>query len=124
MKVYIAHSRGFDFEKELYQPIRADDELEQENIILPHEASDASKNTREFYKNLDLVIAEVSYPATGLGIELGWAYDDGTPIVVLHRSDAKVSHSLYAVTQEFYEYHDCNEIPVIIKDIINTHQRN
>lgn len=124
MKIYIAHSRGFDFEKELYRPIRADDELEQENIILPHEEVDASKNTREFYKRLDLVIAEASYPATGLGIELGWAYDDGVPIAVLHRSNANVSHSLYAVTQEFYKYHDCNEIPAIIKDIINAHQCN
>jgi len=43
------------------------------------------KHSRDFYTNLDLFIAEVSYRATGLGIELGWASDDNIPIYCFYK---------------------------------------
>ncbi len=114
--IYIAHSREYDYEKELYQPVRSIAELDQTQIILPHETE--RHNTREFYRTLGLMIAEVSYPATGMGIELGWANDDKTPIICVYRQGTKPSGSLWAVTDRFYEYQDMAELKTLITKII------
>lgn len=118
MRIYIGHSRNYDYEKLLYQPIRHAAELAKYDIILPHETSATADNSREFYQSLDLVIAEVTYPATGLGIELGWAFDSQVPICCLYQSGAHVSGSLRAVTDQFYEYHDSSELIQLITKII------
>ena len=52
------------------------------------------------------VIGECSYPSVGLGIELGWAFDDKIPIYCIHRKDKKISGSLSAITENIYEYTD------------------
>ena len=118
MRIYIAHSREFDFKNELYVPIRTDEGLKEHEIIFPHEISDVSSNTRDIYKDIDLIIAECSYPSTGLGIELGWAFDDNTPVYCIHKKGTKVSGSIYAITQNIFEYKDIDEMLKIIEDII------
>ena len=117
MRIYIAHSREFNFKNELYIPIRTDEELKKYEVILPHEISDFSSNTRDFYKDIDLLIAECSYPSTGLGIELGWAFDDNTPVYCIHKKGTKVSGSIYAITQNIFEYKDIDEMLEIIEKI-------
>lgn len=119
MKIYIAHSRGFDYQNDLYAPLRACADLPQAEIILPHESETHVNNTRDFYRELDLMIAEVSFPATGLGIELGWAADDRVPIHCVYRAGCEPSGSLYAVTDKFDEYSTSEELMVIITNIIN-----
>lgn len=119
MKIYIAHSREFDYQTELYQPIRHSSGLPQSEIILPHEPGYENHQDRDFYKTLDIMIAEVSCQATGLGIELGWAKDDGTPIICVYKKGAKISGSLKAVTDQFYEYHDDAELIKIIETQIS-----
>lgn len=123
MKIYIAHSRSYNYEEELYQPIRQSELLRNFEIILPHEISQESNNSRDFYSNLDLIIAEVSYPTTGLGIELGWAFDSNVPIVCISRSGVKVSGSLHTVTDQFYEYENEADLISIITKIIQNHQK-
>ena len=119
MKIYFAHSREFNYQKDLYDPIRADRKIPQAEVILPHEYSDHSNNTRDFYRTLDVMIAEVSYSSIGLGIELGWAADDGIPIYCLYRQGSKPSGSLHAVTHEFYEYSSTEEMLEVIGEIIS-----
>lgn len=123
MKVYIGHSRNYDYEKLLYQPVRGDIELAKYDIILPHESTSASNNSREFYQSLDLFIAEVSYPATGLGIELGWAFDSNVPIYCIYRTGTKVSGSLHAITDRFYEYEDLDQLTQVIREIIDHNEK-
>lgn len=118
MKIYIAHSREFDYESELYQPIRSCNDLPQSDIILPHEATYHNQQDRDFYKTLDLMIAEVSYPATGLGIELGWAYDDKTPAICIAKVDTKISGSIKTITNKIYYYNNPQELVEIIKQVI------
>ena len=120
MKIYIAHSKGFDYQNELYAPVRNDETLKQYEVILPHEFSNTSSNTRDFYRDIDLLIAECSYPATGLGIELGWAFDDSTPIYCIHKKGTKVSGSIYAVTDNIFEYNDIDDMLSIIEKIVMT----
>lgn len=123
MKIYIGHSRSFDYQKELYDPIRQNPELSKYDIILPHENASSKANPKSFYQNLGLFIAEVSYPATGLGIELGWASFGNTPIVAISKAGAKVSGSIHAVTDEFYQYSSEAELVKIIREIIQQHQK-
>ncbi len=52
----------------------------------------------------DLVIAEVSLPATGLGIELGWADYSNTPILCIYEKGSKFSSFLKFITNNFIEY--------------------
>ncbi len=122
MKIYLGHSRSYDYQNELYAPIRADQNLAQYDIVLPHEHEGGAANTRDFYRNLDLFIAEVSYPATGLGIELGWASDSHVPIVAISQAGAKVSGSIHAVTDQFYTYANATELTQLIDRLIQEHQ--
>lgn len=118
MKIYIAHSKTLDYVENLYKPIRQDEELKKYEILLPHELTSASSNPREFYKDLSVMIAEVSCSATGMGIELGWAYDDGIPIYCIYQKNSKVSGSLKCLTSHFIEYTSEKELLDIIKTII------
>ncbi len=121
MKIYIAHSRDFDYEQLLYAPIRSQAKLPQDDIILPHEPGYDNHHTREFYAQLNLIIAEVSYSATGLGIELGWAFDSHVSIICLYRQGTKPSESLRAVTDQFYEYATPEQMVDLITKVIQGH---
>lgn len=119
MKIYVGHSTNMNFIDELYIPIR---ELEKEkgnSFILPHEKDLTSSNTREFYSTIDLFIAEVSFPSTGLGIELGWAYDSGIPIYCIYKKSCKYSNSLRSVTDKFLEYETIDDLKKVIIFIVS-----
>lgn len=120
-KVYIAHSKDIDYLNDIYIPIRSDIEFKDYEIILPHESKDRNNNNRSFYKTLDLVIAEVSKAATGMGIELGWAYDDGIPIYCFYKTGEKYSYSIKAITKDenIIEYYDKADFLSKIKNILN-----
>ena len=60
MKIYIAHSRSFDYQNELYTPIRNNKELNEHEVILPPDFSINSSNSRDYHKDIDLFIAECS----------------------------------------------------------------
>lgn len=110
MNIYIPHSNSFNFKDELYTPIRKSDLNSKYNIVLPHENSDRLFNSKEYLKECDLVLAEVSFPSTGLGIELGWANTLNIPIICIYKSGTKPSNSIKAVSKTFIEYIDINEI--------------
>ena len=117
MRIYIAHSRSFDYVNNLYTPLRNDSFFNEYDLILPHETQ-RPMNSREFYSNIDILIAECSEASTGLGIELGFAYDSNVPIYCIHQSDKKISSSISAITNNIYEYKNVEEMVEIIKEII------
>jgi len=118
MRIYIGHSKDINYVEELYKPIREFETSTNHTFLFPHEKSLGCNNARAFYNELDLFIAEVTIPATGLGIELGWAYDNNTPIVCIYKKGAKVSNSLKFVTEKFYEYETIDELKNLIELII------
>jgi len=118
MKIYVIHSRNFDYKKELYEPIR-NSEIEHD-FILPHEDSDKPFNSKDFLRDkCDLVIAEVSYCSIGLGIELGWANVFEVPILCVSRKGSKLSGSLKVLTKDFIEYSDSEELIVKLKKFLS-----
>jgi nucleoside 2-deoxyribosyltransferase len=121
MKIYIAHSRDFDYQSELYLPIKNSEIFKLHDIILPHDGVNY-KHDRDFYKSIDMVIAEVSYPSTGLGIELGFLYDDNKRIYCIYKDNMKISSSINAITKNIYEYKNKEDMLNIINDIIKLYQ--
>ncbi len=104
MKVYISHSGKFDFENELYKPLRESVLNESHTFFFPHEGQ-KDLNTKEILKDCDLVIAEVSFPSTGQGIELGWANTMNIPILCISKEEGgKVSNSLKYIASDFIIY--------------------
>lgn len=122
MKIYIAHSRDFDYLNELYKPLRDDIFFKDYELILPHEQLN-SNNKRDFYDDIDLFIAECSYPSTGLGIELGFAFDSGKKINCLHKKNKKISSSLNAISNNIFEYDTIEDMINIIKNIIINYKK-
>ncbi len=119
MKIYIAHSRKFDFRKELYELIKNSSFFKEHAFIFPHEKTDELFNSKEFFQNgCDLVIAEVSYPSIGLGIELGWANMMKIPIISLYKKGFKISESLHFVSDKVLEYSSTNDLLEKIRETI------
>lgn len=108
MKIYVCHSKKIDYLDGLYAPIRQSRLNDEHEFILPHEATMDARDSvsREIIKTCDLVIAEVSVSATGLGIELGWADAFHVPIICIHRSDAEPTGSLRVICDRFLSYDD------------------
>ena len=65
------------------------------------------------------MIAEVSYPATGLGIELGYADMYNIPILCIYKARLKVSNSLKLITDKFEQYENPEQIINIIQKHVN-----
>ncbi len=110
MKIYVAHSTQFNYQEELYKPLRSSQLDTKNEIILPHENSLELFNSKEYFDSCDLVIAEVSFPSTGEGIELGWANIKNVKIICVYRAGSKFSSSLKAVSKDFIEYSSSSDL--------------
>ena len=122
MKIYVTHSTAFDFKKELYEPIRNSELNKKNQIALPHETSTELFNSKEYMKSCNLIIAEVSYPSTGQGIELGWANLYNVPILAFYKSGSKPSGSIKAVTNTILEYKNTEELISLLERAITSNQ--
>ena len=111
MKILVTHSSNFDYKNELYVPLRSSSLNSDHSFILPHETGQAIP-TRPFLekKEVDLLIAEVSYPSTGQGIELGWADIFKIPVICIYKKGQIYSGSLYLVSKQFIEYESSEDL--------------
>lgn len=124
MKIYFGHAKNFDYENEYYKPIEESSILKEENIIFPHKNDANHKFEREFYTNLDLFIAEVSYRATGLGIELGFASDDNIPIFCFYKKGSIPAGSLKKITDHIIEYETLEDLKMKIEQVVINFKKN
>ena len=76
-------------------------------------------NTKQIISSYDLLIAEVSLPATGQGIELGWADYAKTSILCIYKKGIQISSSLKFITDNFIEYENEENMISQINDFIN-----
>lgn len=112
MKIYVSHQRRGNYEEELYRPLLSSKLAEKHSFIFPHNKSQKPFNTKDLFKNklCDLVLAEISYPATGQGIELGWADIFNIPIYCIYRKGQDVSGSALSVAIKSTEYIDVKDM--------------
>lgn len=120
MKIYVTHSSGYDYQNELYQPLRKSELNHLHEIILPHENSTDQFNSKKYMKDCNLILAEVSYPSTGQGIELGWANLYEVPIVCLYKKGVKPSASLKIISNTLIEYENSGDMIQKLTDYLST----
>src|SRR5690606_32562254 len=122
MIIYVTHATSYDFRSELYEPLRsiANDRYA---FIFPHE-DDTFKDSRESLASCNLVLAEVSSPSTGQGIELGWANVRGLPIICLYKSGVQPSRSLSVVSEMFIEYTSSDDLLQKLKATLDAQFNN
>lgn len=121
--IYVTHASTFDFKKYLYEPLRQSTLNSQHEIILPHENSLKPNTSKEVIKQANLVLAEVSYPSTGQGIELGWADLFKTPIICLFQEDKNYSSSVAIICKEFISYKNSNDLTIKLENYLNDSNR-
>ena len=121
MKIYVSHATGFDFVKQLYEPIKNSKLRDIHDFTFPHK-NEESVHARELIKSSDMVFAEVSFPSTGQGIELGWASLFNVPIVCFSRKGSKTSGSLKYVSDQFIEYDDADDLMVRLTAFLKAKQ--
>jgi len=119
MRIYIGHSRECDFVKELYTPLKNSSLAKNHELVFPHYKSEKPFSSLNFLKTCDLMIAEVSFPSTGLGIELGWADILKVPIVFIYKSSSRISGSLKAMSEKFIEYSSKEDLVEKLEKEIN-----
>lgn len=110
LNIQVLHSSDFDYKKELYAPLRANEYMREHDILLPHETSEKGVGSYETLRQMDLVIAEVSYPSTGMGMELGWAYHYRVPILMIHKKGAHISGSLRWLDWDVVSYENTEDM--------------
>jgi len=107
MNIYISHCGGvYDYENELYKPIKGSDLAKEHYFFLPHEPENLDTDAVTELKHMDVLVAESSFPSTGQGIELAQAKAAGVPIVCFYKTGTKTSSSLRFVTDTVIEYAD------------------
>ena len=120
MRIYVAHPTSIDYKKEIYEPLRNDGFFLEHELILPHEDGTNIGNTREDYKNYDIAIAECSEASAGVGIELGWLYDDKKPIYCFVKVDSTPSNAVVSIAEEVINYNDEQDFVEKVKSIIES----
>ena len=73
----------------------------------------------ETFKDMDLLIVEVSFPSTGQGIEIGWASTLKVPILCIYKNGNKISGSLKYITDDFITYIDSNDLVAKISGFLS-----
>ncbi len=94
-KIYIGHSRDerFNYQDELYAPFMSS--LDEDIVIVPHEKeAEAQINSQEILPACNLMIAEVSYPSTGLGMELACAAHAAVAVLCIYKIGYQPSSSV------------------------------
>lgn len=106
MKIYIGHNKEINYQEELYRPIMENKYYQDPNytFFFPHQLDRNSQNDRVFYEDIDIFFAEVSYPSTGLGIELGYAADSQVPIILLIKKGITPNTSSKTIATDILEY--------------------
>lgn len=116
MKIYVAHSSSFDFVNDLYAPIKKSKLMSDHLFIFPHEKPGVFVNSKDIIKSCDLVIAEVSYPSTGLGIELGWSNLLNVPILLIYKAGKTPTRALRVLNSVTFSYSNHEDL---VEKILN-----
>lgn len=110
MNIYISHSSAYDYENDLYKPIKESKLAELHFFFLPHEPENLDSDAKTELPRMDILVAESSLPSTGQGIELAQAEAANVPIICFYKTGFKPSGSLRFVTSKIIEYSDIHDL--------------
>jgi hypothetical protein len=126
MKIYISHSSSFDFKKELYLPLKNIFTHTSHELIFPHESSTSPFPSKQLFvrHGCDVLLAEISYPSTGQGIELGWADLCDLPIIYLIKKNINISESIKLISKKGVCYDQLTQTKEQIFALLNSYNSN
>jgi len=110
MNIYISHSSDYDYENEIYKPIKESELATIHTFFLPHEPQNLNTDAKTELKHTDVLVAESSLHSTGQGIELAQADAANVPIICFYKTGFKPSGSLRFVTDKIIEYTDIHDL--------------
>ncbi len=117
MKIFVSHTNQIDYQNELYKPLKESTLNQTHSFFLPHDEN-KSVNTKKEIQTSDLILAEVSFPATGSGIEIGWADAVNVPLLCVYKEGMKISGSLKFITNDFIEYSSSEDLIIKLTDYL------
>ena len=79
LNIYFIHSTKFDYNNLLYKKILSSPVCLAHNLMLPMTHEYQEKYTKDLMNKADIIIAEVSNPSFGLGLELKWLEKQDKP---------------------------------------------
>lgn len=72
LKIYFIHSTKFDYNNLIYKQLLSSGTCITQELMLPMSSENKGKYAKDLIAQADIVIAEVSHPSFGLGLELKW----------------------------------------------------
>jgi hypothetical protein len=121
MKIYVGHAgrEKWDFESLLYAPLLSSDLVSNHEFILPYQHIQTFHDSENIIRNCNLLLAEVFYPSTGLGIEMAWARQYNVPVIAIHHDTKKPTSSLEVITKDVFSYQDSNQMLEILYNLLS-----
>lgn len=114
MNIYVGHAKHLNYREELYPSLKKVGEKTGVTFVLPHDLSDEPFPSKDVLPTCDLMVADVSLPALGLGIEIGWANMMEIPILFIHQSDSEFSRSIQEVSTAILSYKDGDDLQKLL----------
>lgn len=116
MKILVAHASNYDYRTELYEPLKQSALAQEHTFVFPHDEENAEIETNSVIPEAGLLIAEVSHPSTGAGIEIGLAQAAGVPTIFLCRAGTAPSSALKFIKGTLVEYTDATDLVAKVQD--------
>lgn len=123
MKIYLAHSLTQAPEEFKTEMIKLRELLKTKYEVLIFKGlidgtpEDVYRHDVQCVKDCDLLLAEVSYPAIGLGFEIATAINQSKKILAVAKKDAKVSRLVLGIKETNYSFKRYNKIEEILEII-------
>ncbi len=116
MNIQFGHPRLWDYINEFYEPLSK--AFPEHNFLLPHVEWVQSPNSRVTLKEQDIFLCEVSFPATGLWIEIWFASIYWVRIICIYKRWAEISKSFKYLTDDIIEYANKEDMIEKLKHIL------
>jgi 2'-deoxynucleoside 5'-phosphate N-hydrolase len=125
MKIYLANSITQATEEFKNQMLAFRKKLQEEYEVLEYfgstlaEAGEVYEHDINCVKNCDMVLAEVTYPSTGVGIEMATALSLGKKVIAVAKEEALVTRMVIGITHpnfKFFRYQNTEELFKLLKE--------
>lgn len=123
MKIYLAHSLTQAPEEFKTEMVKLRKLLKTEHEVLEFKGLMAGTPEDVYYhdvqcvKDCDILLAEVSYPAIGLGFEIATALQLNKKVIAVAKTDAKISRLVLGITHPNYKFIRYEKIDQILNYI-------
>ena len=77
-------------------------------------------NTKELIKSYDAVVAEISYPSIGTGIEIGWADAFRVPLILIHKEDFRPAPYYNDLSKDIIKYVSTKDMLIKLDKVFQT----